>query len=492
MNRRSIATTTILLLLLSASTATGQVALERFERQLEQIRRDTRLRVDTDIPPDQRLLVDYGGYLSFNFLAIDDPDQNTHILRQYDLVGYAQVNLDGVHDFYARVRSTYRDFNSGDDFDGEGDDWVEPTLDRGHYKFDLGRYIEAYEGRPADYDLDVQIGRQLVHWANGLTLSQVIDGGTLRVGVDDVRLEVVLGITRDSTVDFDSSRPEFDDDTQRGFYGAMLSVQAGPYHRPYVYGLAQMDYNDSETFTAVVGGVTTSTKFRYDSFYLGFGSTGSIVQNLLYGVEMTYQGGESRSSAFTIGPGGAATANAQTDDNISAFAVDFRLDYLFNDDNNSRLTGELLLATGDTDRVLHTTNTFGGNAPNTTDNAFNAFGLIDTGLAFAPNVSNLVMVRFGGSTFPLPHSTTFGRLQVGVNFYLYGKLNRNAPFDEDTSDHTYLGFETDLYANWQITSDVALSMRYGVFFPGKAIGGSFVATDKDERHFFFTGLTISF
>ena len=118
-----------------ATAALGQVDLERFQRQLEQMRRDTQLIVDQSIPVEQRALIDYGGYVSFSFYAIDDTGQNTHILRQTDAVGYARMNFDGVHQFYLRGRTKYQDFNAGDSFDGNGDDWVEPTLDRGIYTF---------------------------------------------------------------------------------------------------------------------------------------------------------------------------------------------------------------------------------------------------------------------------------------------------------------------------------------------------------------------
>ena len=45
------------------------LGLERFERKLEQIQRDTRERVDQRVPADQRTLFDYGGYLSLNYLS---------------------------------------------------------------------------------------------------------------------------------------------------------------------------------------------------------------------------------------------------------------------------------------------------------------------------------------------------------------------------------------------------------------------------------------
>src|SRR3982750_4842743 len=110
-----------------AGPAQGQTDLARFERQLERIQRDTRLRVDQRIPADQRTLFDYGGYLSLNYLSQDDLNGDNHGLRQYDLVGYAHLNLDGVHEFYGSLAGTYRDYNPGDPFrsadDSEGSGW---------------------------------------------------------------------------------------------------------------------------------------------------------------------------------------------------------------------------------------------------------------------------------------------------------------------------------------------------------------------------------
>ena len=476
--------------LLFTSTAFGQVELERFERQLEQIQRETRLRVDTTQPVDQRLLVEYGGYYSFSFLILDDPTGESHYLRQNDLNGYLRVSLDGVHEFFMRARTTYRDFNHGDDFDGRGDDLVEPTLDRATYRFDLRRYRAAYEGEVTDIDFIFSGGRQLVHWANGLSLSQDIDGVQISLGYAPLWADIIVGRTRDSSTDIDSSRPGFDQETDRLFYGLMLSYKANPKHTPFIYALYQNDQNDNETLTATVLGTLVETSFNYDTFYIGAGSRGSITDNLLYGVEIVYQGGRGLSSSFTF-DGVAVTAVPQTEEDIHAGALDIQLDYLLNDANRTRFTFEVLLATGDTDR-LHTTNTFGGNTTGSDDAAFNGFGLVNTGLAFATNASNIIMFRGGASTFPLPGSAAFSRLQIGTNLYSFNKFNRNAPIDEDTSDRSHLGFEADFFINWQITSDISWAMRYGVFIPGPAIGGAISGNDGNPRHFFYSGLTFSF
>ena len=114
-----------------------QSRIANFERQLQQFQRDQRLRINPDIPVDQRALLDYGGYFTFSMFAIDDIAQDTHVLRQYDLVGYARLNIDNAHEFFLRARTTYRDFNNNQSFDGEGDETIWPTVEEAYYRFDL-------------------------------------------------------------------------------------------------------------------------------------------------------------------------------------------------------------------------------------------------------------------------------------------------------------------------------------------------------------------
>src|SRR3954471_17419303 len=75
------------------SRAQSQSSLERFERTLEQIRRDTTLKVDASVPAGQRLLLDYGGFLQAGYLSLADTRNDNHVLRQYLLPGYVRANL---------------------------------------------------------------------------------------------------------------------------------------------------------------------------------------------------------------------------------------------------------------------------------------------------------------------------------------------------------------------------------------------------------------
>jgi hypothetical protein len=376
---------------------------------------------------------------------------------------------------------TWQDFNQGDAFNDRSDYSNQGDVDRWYYKFDLARYQQAYYGKQIDYNLVVKAGRDLVIWGNGLVLSQDVQGLNVELDWHKTSLTLLGGITPNNTVDIDTSRPNFDWSTQRGFYGAMLTQDVGG-HKPFVYGLIQQDYNNDNVGTT--GPVTTT--FDYNSYYIGGGSTGPIGDQFVYGVEAAYEGGTNESNSFNpAGPG--LSPLPQTKDDIQAWGADVRIDYLFKDARRSRVGAEVILASGDSDRFNNSTNTFGGNKQNTNDQAFNAFGLLNTGLAFAPAVSNLLAFRIGGSTFPLPDMGVVKRMQIGTDVFFYNKLNSNAPIDEPTGDESYLGWEPDVYLNWQMTSDVTLVLRYGIFFPSDDAFPS-----DDSRQYFYGGVTYAF
>jgi hypothetical protein len=130
----------------------------------------------------------------------------------------------------------------------------------------------------------------------------------------------------------------------------------------------------------------------------------------------------------------------------------------------------------------------GGNRGDFTDSGFNAFGWRDTGLAFAPILSNIHMWRGGGAFFAYEDERRASRLELGSDAYLFWKNRRAGAVSDPTADiqSGYLGWEIDVYANWEITHDLACTARYGVFFPGKAF------SDRTTRTFFLVGMTWSF
>jgi hypothetical protein len=461
-----------------------QQQVDRFQRQLDEFRAASRIRINQEIPAGTRVFYDYGIFSSFNYLSLDDANLDNRGLRQTDFTGFGRINLDGVHEVFFRGRMFYRDFNEGDHFDTDVNGW-DGRIDRIFYRFDLGRYFSGQTGELSDFGAAVKVGRDLVYWGTGLTMASDIDGVVLDFSYKQHSLQLIAGRTPKDTVDIDSSRRDFDDDTNRAFYGGIASTRINT-HRPYAYVLVQRDHNPNG-FTTSLGGSTVNTDYDYNSYYLGFGSTGALTDRLAYGVEVVYEGGDTLSSPFSIDPStGTATVTDQTEDDIHAWAVDVQLDYLPGDRRNTRFSTEFIYASGDDDR-LNSTNTFAGNAPGTDDDGFNAFGLLNTGVAFSPSVSNLIALRGGVSTFPFPDVKLLRRMQVGADAFVFFKADEDGGVDEPTENERYLGWEPNVYVNWQITSDLSLALRYGVFFPGEAI-----VNDEKERHFFFAGLTFSF
>jgi len=82
---------------------------------MEQIQRDTRLRVDERIPAEQRTLFDYGGYFSLNYLSSTTRTGITTACGSMTR-HLRRLNIDGVHEFYGSLRGSYRDYNPGDAF----------------------------------------------------------------------------------------------------------------------------------------------------------------------------------------------------------------------------------------------------------------------------------------------------------------------------------------------------------------------------------------
>src|SRR5690242_2364076 len=80
------------------SSAQVQSDVDRFQRQLELIRRDTRNLVNPNVPAEQRSFFDYGMFTTASYLSFDDSDLNNRALRQYDLTAYARLNMDGIHE----------------------------------------------------------------------------------------------------------------------------------------------------------------------------------------------------------------------------------------------------------------------------------------------------------------------------------------------------------------------------------------------------------
>ncbi|HYD01210.1 MAG TPA: alginate export family protein, partial [Phycisphaerales bacterium] len=412
---------------------------------------------------------------TLSFLTLDQAGGNNVSLFQPELTLYGRLNIDGVHGFYARAQFTHRDFTEGDSFDGRGDRWIQPFADRYWYEFDLRRALDVYHHEQTDANLNVRAGRQFVDWASGLALSEALYAVRSTIEFDRRnRLELLVGITADHTADFDTSRLGYDAKTRRVYYGGLFSHTFDKGDEAFAYALRMTDHNSEDR--SRIGGLS-NVSFQREGVYLGIGAKGSLSDRWLYLVEGIYLTGDSASDPL-LGP--------QTREDLNAWAGRLQFTYAVRDEQDTRFQIELLAASGDPDR-RSASDTVGGNAPGTDDRGFASLGFAFTGVAFAPSLTNLVSLRAGAATFPFRSSDTFHDLQLGADLICSFKYNRDGAVDEPTTSDRYLGTEADVYANWRVTSDLALTARYGVFFPGSAI-----PEPDDVRHFVYLGVTLSF
>lgn len=463
-----------LIVSIAACPTTAQIGQSRqepesFLNQQRALEERLRREFEAQLGDSQRALLDWGGWYSAYLFLFDDGVESSRTLRRHDLRLWSRLVLDhGAHEIYARTRLGLLDFNAGDSYDGNDYDVEGPNLERGYYRFNLAKAIAAGQGRRIDYNLVLTAGRDLVQFGSGLALVTPLDHVSIRGTYRSVELTGVAGRTVGSTQDFDLSRTATR--TRRDFYGAQLKYLGLERHEPFVYALCQRDRN-AEAFSRLL------QRYDYDSFYFGVGSTGNLVKGLRYTAEWVYETGRSFGHRqFLFG------------NRIDAWAFQAELEYLFPGEHKARASIEYLFGSGDADRFASPTNTVGGNRGDYENTSFVGFGYRDTGLSFAPRYSNLHMWRVGASCYPWPKHDKLRRLEFGTDWYLYHKHHRLAAVSDPTASvgSGYLGWEMDYYANWQVSTELSWTARWGVFFPGSAFG------DRTMRTFFLAGMAWSF
>ena len=421
--------------------------IRRLERQQRQIEQELRTLVPSDQPISERLLLDYGVTARYGLYGIDDQFGNTHVLRQRDVSLTMLGELDGTHQFFGQLRFLNNDFNSGDQFgtfgsSSEGRQY--PVGDQYWYSFNLRGAEAARTGIPTAYNVSTKIGRQMVHWGSGLALSTDLYAAMVDLDFGPWGITGLGGTTPSSTtVDFDGSRPGFDVNTRRSFFGISLEDRSQRDHHPYMSYLIQRDHN-----IQTIGGPVQTT-YGYDSEYIAVGSRGSVSGQWLYRVEAVHERGRSLSSSIDT----AGNNIGQTPEKIDAWAGIVTLTHLPRDDRGTRWEWELISGTGDPDRIS-SSDTIGGNKSGTSDKSFNSLGYANTGLALAPDPANLISLRMGWSQWADAKTNT---VRIGVNGFVFGKVDEDAPVSVNTSSNSLIGGELDLFAEWRLASDLTLS-----------------------------------
>ena len=435
---------------------------------------DEQLRVELDrqMPEAREFGFDAGGWFNFALFKFDDAGaRRWRTLRQYELRGWASLNLQGVHQFYVRGLTAYDDWNDGDNpTSSRSDDLTEPKIERAWYQLDLGALHRNRTGQAPPVGFKLKVGRQFADIGTAFVLSMPMDMVQIEVTPGDWDIRAFLGKTIRSTHNIDDSEPVAGHQ-ERCLWGVEVAYTGFTHHRPFVYYLNNRDHTTPKPWSAF-------ERFSYDSSYVGIGSTGSlIVPNLRYQAELAGEWGETYSGTFP-----------PERDDICAIGFDLLLEYLFQAPCRPRVSFEYMYSSGDDDSSSSATATTGGNTGGTKDRAFNAFGFRDTGIAFSPTVSNLHIFVLGASVMPLRQHKLFKHMEVGTKAFFYHKDEKNGPISDTTAtvNSSWVGWEWDAYCNWRLTSDLTWTIRYGAFMPGAAF------EDRTCRQFLYTGITLSF
>ena len=452
----------IVVVAISAGQAIAQPAATRiYDEQL-------RVKLDQVDPEIREKDVDVGGWLNMAIFNYDDASARIERqMRQYELRGWASLNLQGVHKAYVRGLVNY------DDWSGLRHDESGTEVERAWYQFDLGKLLQNQAGKATPLGLRVKLGRDFMSIGTSLVLSTTLDMGKIEVTAGDWELMGFIGSTLRDSWNIDNS-VVVANRQQRWLTGFEAAYRGFSQHRPFVYYM----HNDDNTDPAAG---SPGQSYEYNSDYIGVGSTGTLlVSNLRYQVEGVAEMGKTYSAGRTSGQ-----------DRIQAWAVDALIEYLFVDcPTKPRIGFEYVFASGDSDRTGSPVATVGGNRAGTVDHGFGAFGFRDLGLALSPEISNIHVYAINASLFPLEHIEMFEKMEVGTKLFFYSRAHGSAPISDPmtTSEANSTGFEMDYFCNWRMTSDLALTVRYGVFYPGDAYDGG----DKSPRQFLYSGLVFSF
>jgi len=409
---------------------------------------------------------DYGLWIRPQYFVWEDGAGQSRSQASYDARPWIDFRS-GPHTVYARLVGRYEDWATGDstDDDDEESDFDADIL---FWQLDIGEKTALGATAPVGY---LRLGRIYTVLGSGLAFNGRGDGLLTGWNLGAIRVTAFGYLTPENTEDLDQSRPN-PDETKRFFYGVLIEGGFSSAHVPYVFGVLQRDDNDEDPNDP-------AQDFDWDSEYWGVGIRGVLAQGFTYLVEGILNTGERMPDA----PGAPA-------ENIDAWAAVIEVGCELGGESGLRSEAAFYIASGDRDRAF-IANTILGNLPGTDDKAFTAFGFIPAGLVLNPLIANLKVHKLGVYCKPIKPEKLFdaGELDLGMELFYYSKRS-DGPISDPFFDLTLrrIGWEADVVVNWTLASDLALTVRAGVFDPVSG-GAALVA---ETRHFALISLIYSY
>jgi hypothetical protein len=442
-------------LLLSAASPAGAQDQKRFLEEERRREMDRRPPLDEDMK--QPLLWDAGGWLHLQFDHLDDPPfSDTRTDRYVDLRLWGMLQVDRTYTAFLRLQADYVDFNSGEQFHTSDDNQARLRVDQAWVE---GDWTESGRG------FTLKIGKEFLSMGSGLLFNDVAYAVQGTYDAERFAVRGWIAHSRFSEPDIDQSLPK-PNESRRAFLGIEADYLITGSHRAYGMVLVERDFNREQV---------AAQDWEYDANYIGVGGRGTIVDGWGYSAEAIFEFGRT-----------AAAGSTETDP-IAAFAFLLTTDYQFQGPMEPVVRLQYMFGSGDDDRVSPS-DMAAGNEAGTTDTSFLPFGFIQTGYSLFPRVSNIHILRLGGSIRPFATTELFHKFEVGLYGYLYRKAVASELISDSRAflDSTDVGQEIDVFLRWRILSDLGVSLNYGCFFPGKAY------QEDSPRNFFTAGMTYAF
>ncbi len=413
------------------------------EERLIGILEETEWRMPSTAPT---ITFDFGGWLTTNWYHFDDLDRTSlqpdlvEEAATLDLRFWTKIFFKEKHSFYFRFKHQVNTITAwGSSYSGlQTTDNDGPHIDMAYFTLDFPRGASA------------KIGRQYFKLGRGLVLGNVLDGMKLKKLFRKSILKAYLAFTRPHTNNIDTSVPGYQLGSNR-----MFAALAGEYRmtsgrRFYSYLLREEDRSEEIPDDP-------AQTYDYDATYLAFGADGELTNTFIYWGETVKQWGQT--------PVSGTTATAR----IDAFAFTLGTRWLPRVRMHPTVSFEFFSGSGDAERNS-ITNTLGGKSTTAVDKGFFHFSSPRLGLAFAPRLSNIRVMRTSFSFKPFRDSRLTQSLLVNVVGSLYRKRKGSGAISDirASEDSKHIGSEIDLYVFWKLWPDLRTIFRFGRFSPGTA------------------------
>lgn len=426
----------------------------RREEEIRKALEETELKI---LEGEERLRVDYGGWVSnrYEHLDDDDNDRTARDSLRYSLNSDVRVWMKAVltplyspntYSIYVRMKNdtfwVRRPEDTNKSFDNNG-----PHLDYAYATLDVLPWT-------------LETGRRYFNVGQGIAYGDVHDGIELSFASHFWTVKGFASHTLPHGSNADTSVPGFDKTSDRSFYGLEANSMLIPSQSFYGYYLVQQDESDPEP--------PDGNEYDYDSQYAGLGLQGKLTSRIHCWAELIRETGSGRVYA---------TGEKKE---INAWAADTGITWDFDTYAKPNLTAEYAFASGDPDRASVTDTRFGNSSGD--DRNFLYCGYLPTGYALSPQFSNLYFYKISLSGKPWETLEAYQNLTLGVDYYQFFKSRKEGGIsDADaTESDNRIGSEIDCNLNWKILSDLSCTLEYGYFMPSAAYPA---ASDDAERYF---------